>query len=384
MFQDDGNDATKIVVAWIGFLGAVIAAIVAVANSIFAYTMNRRSQARVEEHQRQMQQLQTDLTKEVEAYKAGLSEKSAKKKARRDYEYEARKRLYQQCEPLLFELYLLSIGGMKRVHSLARTARQGNLAPGTSGWLSVDQYYALSTVYKLFAPLVVVKILQRRLTLVDFNLDRRIREQFALADALYLTFTSDFKLAEIEPEIPYNPNRQLSMEGALFEEKLKKKPTKYYRQGLTVGSLDSAVEAMIVTGVEKDTVRCMSYGEFETEYENPTSKLHRKFSDVMKLFLNFHPQTRPVLWRILITQLYLYETIVLNSETNFTEKSADWPFGLLDAEEQGRYDWRCKGDGVDEHTVWEPFKVAEQYLRKMEEKRSRRATENRKSGNDSK
>lgn len=45
---------------------------------------------------------------DLESLKARLVEEQAEKNARRDYEYEARKRLYQQYEPLLFQLVELS------------------------------------------------------------------------------------------------------------------------------------------------------------------------------------------------------------------------------------------------------------------------------------
>jgi biopolymer transport protein ExbB/TolQ len=47
------------------------------------------------------------LTEELEEQKlrlaSELEEQRAVRDARRDYEYEARKRLYAECEPLLFE-----------------------------------------------------------------------------------------------------------------------------------------------------------------------------------------------------------------------------------------------------------------------------------------
>ncbi len=374
MFQDDADTGTKIAVAWIAVFGSAVAALIAIANTAFVAWMNRRNQENLQRHQQELQATQADFAKQLEAFKAELAETGAEKDARRDYEYEAKKRLYQQCEPLMFELYMFSIGAKKRIHSLARTARQGNLEPGTTGWLSADRYYTLSTVYKLFAPLAVVKMLQRRLTLIDLNLDRRMREQFFIADSLFLTFTSDFKLAETDPQIPYDPNRRYSIGAEEFKLKLEKKPSKYFRQGLNVGDLDSAVEAMIVSD-GKDSLRCVSFGEFESEYEKADSALRKRFAKVMELFVNFHPETRPVLWRILITQLFLYETIVLNSETDFCSDTKDWPEGVIALKEEKRHYWRSKvsdGDEIDGE-VRVPFRVAVEYLKKNHQKRSIRA-----------
>ena len=41
----------------------------------------------------------------LERLKSELADEAASKSARRDYEYEARKRLYQEIEPLLFQLH---------------------------------------------------------------------------------------------------------------------------------------------------------------------------------------------------------------------------------------------------------------------------------------
>jgi hypothetical protein len=294
-----------------------------------------------------------------------LTDQNAERKARRDYEYEARKRLYEQCEPLLFELYELSIGGMKRVGSLARSAREGYLTEGTRGWLAVDAYYTLSTVYKLTAPLAIVKIIQRRLTLVDLALDARIREQFSLANCLYLTFSADFKLAGAIPELQYEPNLEFDPECMDFSEKCKSEPEKYCRQGLPVGRLDTAIEALIMSD-EKGASRCMTFGEFESRYMVTSSDLHRNFSEVVSLFLHFHPRTRPILWRMLITQSHLYKTIVLNSETNFKWKKSGKNYAQIPEDERKkRYDWRQSPDeATDAKVLVEPFDVAEKYLTK--------------------
>src|SRR2546430_6264740 len=75
-------------------------------------------------------------THDLEAWKADLAEKQAEKNARRDYVYEARKRLYQQYEPLLFQLVELSESAYRRIAALARSARQGHLRPAQTGWLA--------------------------------------------------------------------------------------------------------------------------------------------------------------------------------------------------------------------------------------------------------
>ena len=47
----------------------------------------------------------------------------------RDYRFEALKRLYRECEPILFQFAELSDSALLRILALAKNAQQGNLGP---------------------------------------------------------------------------------------------------------------------------------------------------------------------------------------------------------------------------------------------------------------
>lgn len=70
---------------------------------------------------------QMDLAKIGRDFAAENEEKKSAAAARRDYEYEAMKRLYTDVEPLLFQLYEALEEAQHRVASLCRTSRNGNL-----------------------------------------------------------------------------------------------------------------------------------------------------------------------------------------------------------------------------------------------------------------
>lgn len=57
-----------------------------------------------------------------------FQEQRAERDARRDYEYDAKKRLYAECEPVLFEAMELAETFRRRVLSLARTAAREGLS----------------------------------------------------------------------------------------------------------------------------------------------------------------------------------------------------------------------------------------------------------------
>lgn len=119
-----------------------------------------------------------------------LNKKQTEDKARLDYEYEAKKRLYQEYEPLIFQMQESSESALNRIMNLARDSRNGYLRPG--GWLSdMKSYYLRSTIYRIFAPMVLFKLMRARLTLFDLNLNSQFNNQYLLAKILYRTFAKD-------------------------------------------------------------------------------------------------------------------------------------------------------------------------------------------------
>jgi large-conductance mechanosensitive channel len=87
--MSNGSDAASIGAALIDAFGAIISAIVAAIISVISLVITNKNNTKVEE-------LRNKLA--IEKDEEG---------ACRDYEYEARKRLYQEFEPLLF--YFLNI-----------------------------------------------------------------------------------------------------------------------------------------------------------------------------------------------------------------------------------------------------------------------------------
>src|SRR5437763_1071821 len=91
---------------------AILTAIIAAIASIIVAVISLVSTMR---NTRKTNQLAMDL----EAYKNTLVEQQEERNAWREYRYEARKRLYQQYEPLLFQLVECCEGAKSRIDSLA-------------------------------------------------------------------------------------------------------------------------------------------------------------------------------------------------------------------------------------------------------------------------
>lgn len=155
-------------------------------------------------NQRRAAKFKNEFEKELIKVRRKVDEQKSENDARRVYEFEARKRLYHEYEPLLFQLMEAADNAVHRIQSLARTARNGNL--GENGWLSDFAYYPKSTIYKLFVPLAIYQIMQRRLTLVDVSVDRSIGLHYKLSKQAYLSYTDDFEFARGNPKIIYDPN----------------------------------------------------------------------------------------------------------------------------------------------------------------------------------
>jgi hypothetical protein len=315
---------------------ALLSALVSLLVAIISYLSTRANQ------------------REVERLRADLNEKQAERNALRDYEYEARKRLYHECAPLIFQLLEQAEGVINRVGNLARTASQGKLEPGRT-WLKRD-YYRLSTYYRFLAPVATLKLLQSRLTTVDLSLDSHLFCQYLLARQIYYSFADDFDLARASvPPLEYDPHSEQA------ESRRATSPAVYEQQGIPIGILDNAVHSLLLKE-EEGAWRVMSFAEFEKEWKDQQSSVHQAFNRISYLFTDFHPRVRPVLWRLLIVQASLYRILLrLRSEQPF-----DSALGLLiqfPPAERHKLDWRSPGEQVEDAIVLEePFDVAKKYL----------------------
>ncbi|MGA9998350.1 MAG: hypothetical protein WBP93_23250 [Pyrinomonadaceae bacterium] len=310
-----------------------------------------KSQVRLESHKAELSaKNQTD----IEFLRSRLGEQGKERDARRDYEYEAHKRLYAECEPLLFQLADLAEHANHRVYSLARSARLGQLPM----WLASDGYYLRSTMYKLMAPLVVFRLIQQRLTFVDLTLDEHIANQYRLLKLLYLTFTDPFDFAEIDPKLKYNPDVKD------WQDKRKENEQIHWPQGLYLGSLDNSIDALITTADQNGKVRLKTFGEFDSEFSDKNSDTYRMFMTFADVLDGFHPQRRPVLWRMLYTQTLIYQQMI---ESQATSKEASTRVDLssiLLKLPTRNLDWRkSESDASSDEALLIPKQVAREYLR---------------------
>lgn len=312
---------------WIPSIAAAASLLVALVSALIA----RRTQHRM-----------TELTSRLE-------EQRAERNARRDYEYEAKKRLYTECEPVLFEAMELAETFQRRVRSLARAARKGGVQPDGSGWLTSNGYYIRSTAYYLLAPAASMKILQRRLTAIDLDVEPRIRFQYRLLKEIFDSYTWDYELAGASPDLSYDPDLPTVQAGR--------------RQGLYRGAVDQIADSLI--DKSGDTYRCKSLGEFWKELDEPQSPIGQQSTEIITWITGFHPMRMPILWRVLVSQ-YLLCGVLLQSR-DVPPGVHQVPAQLLispdEALRQG-LDWQPEGDVVSSAYVHTPVVVGHSYVSK--------------------
>jgi hypothetical protein len=117
-----------------------------------------------------------------------FSTKKAEKDARRDYEFNARKALYEEYEPLVFQMHELCDDAYGRITNLAENLRNGRLPVAGGEKLSISQPYIINSIYRILAPLAIFKLMERRLTLFDLDLDKHFKMEYLFAKALYNLF----------------------------------------------------------------------------------------------------------------------------------------------------------------------------------------------------
>ena len=180
---------------------ALLGASVSLAVAVWNYFATR-------ENQRAVEAIKQANALELEERRAALQEAKAAQDARRGYEYEARKRLYATLEPLAFQLTGASDSAHARIVELARTARQGHL-DGPNNWPggAGEDYFLVSTMYRLMAPLGLVRVGQRQLMYVDLGLGPVMAFRHVIGRRLMLSFSEDFFLAESPRELPDDRTR---------------------------------------------------------------------------------------------------------------------------------------------------------------------------------
>lgn len=228
------------------------------------------------------------------------------RKARRAYKYEAKKRLYEELYPILFQITEASESAASRIVNLAK---RYNDEDDRDEFLKAlkqdgDNYYLKSTIYRIFLPLALYRIMQRRLTHVDLSQDNQLHGVYNLLKALFRTFGDDREIGKAA--------------GLTYERSMP--------EGFLRGDLDCIVESLIFSD-NQNQPRCLTYYEFDTHW----SALEGNLSKAVQFLKSFTPDDRPVLWIAFKAQVLLHRAIIKAAEepdtspavVDFDAKEAD-------------------------------------------------------------
>jgi hypothetical protein len=288
---------------------------------------------------------------ELEELKSRLETERDEKASRRDYEYEARKNLYHEIDPLVFLFIEACDSALSRIYNITMTAHSGNLGVKYNA-LSHKGYYLKSTVYRLLVPFAILKLMQNKLTLVDLDLVPYSKALYSLAKYAYFTF------------IDYDDFKHSNYNDQLNEDRENVEKGQYHNHKIYRGLLDNAIEALL-TQTPNNPEKIMSFGEFEKKYSD--NDISKPFEAISCLFLNFHPKTKPFLWMILIAQAHIYQSIDNWARSESRHLQNKLPIiKMMSLEHRKKYfDWRYHhNESTDEEVFNKPFDAVESYFDK--------------------
>jgi len=227
---------------------------------------------------------------------------ATKPDARADYEYEARKRLYHAAGSAMTTLSERSEASLARLRKLTAAVAAGELSVDGKGALAGDGPLLRACLYDLTAPLAAARLMSRRLSEVDVSVDPWYGELMRALRTLEGALGADAELAAVAPRLSYEPDHP----NARFLQT--SEPRTYRRQGLPPQFLDDVVESLL-TPAGDGRQRLLSPGEFEGAYGEDGSRVRQSMRGLAHLLTGFHPEARPVFWRVLVLQLHLLHTL---------------------------------------------------------------------------
>jgi hypothetical protein len=335
---------------WFGVIGAGVSAIALI------LTVYWKSQT-----DKDIADKKAQTDKSIAELRVAQESEIAQDKARRDYEYEARKRLYKEYEPLRFQLVEYSENALHHIRDIAENTRKGGLE--SDAWPKFRKRdYLKETVYKLLLPCTIYKLMTKRLTLVDLQLDCLLRAHYVLARAVYFSFRDDFLFAKLMRHT-YDPYVED------WREKRRQNPQRYRRQGFLGGALDNALNALIVHE-SKEAYSIISFDRFEKQFNREWPQLEQEevssnLAVPMDMFNEFHPDTRPIMWCTLVTHALIYRCILETYEEKILDGNEVLGVLVSNVEKERpnlayRPDKGCVDDTSKE--IPDPLRIASEYF----------------------
>jgi hypothetical protein len=217
--------------------------------------------------------MEANVRKEVETQLGELG-------AQRQYEYDARRRLYLAIGPLRFQLLLACRDFAGRVHAMGEREKYA---------FELDGYYARSTIYRVLKPIALAALIEEQMTITDFSVDKDAIDILRFGRAVKRIF-SGHELVEGHPNVNW-----LAQVEHLYAD-----------------SLSSVAQALIDRGNDKNA-RILRFEEFNNKVE---SAGWLEFWPLDALFDNFDASRKPILWLRLVAYAQVCNNLVARQGRN--------------------------------------------------------------------
>jgi hypothetical protein len=204
----------------------------------------------------------------------------------------------------------------------------------------------ISTSWDLLAPLALFRIGQQKLTGVDMSVDAVTAWQYVLAREMYSSWGMGSELAIEEPPVlPFDDEERET------------------RQYILSGHLEEIADCLIRRD-EQGQLSCISFSEFKKAFfKDP--EFTEALSHITLPLTNFHPQRKPVLWRLLLTQAHLHAALIKTfASVADNRPQRIHPVDALTAGEWNDFDWRSDDSLSREEAVVIPIQAARRFLTK--------------------
>jgi len=291
---------TKVLIAVIAASASLATALLSLVGVTISLVYNRNSQ------------------REIETLKSKFAERKSIADAKRDYMYSARRRLYSECEPGMFQLVEACAVSKRRIEALFNQ--------DLADMQSEDGRF--SALLQLLLPSVLFFGIQDRLTLYDLSIEPRIHLQYELGKLICATWSDDRKLAAVgDPRLSYHP------EGAA-KDQVSAERSIYTLQGIAAQRLDAFAAALRIATQESPSN--LSFRYLIRAKDDRLDPLKEAVRDLEFLLRGFTIAEKPVLSRVLAAQSILCDLICKTPAF----ESVDWKraFALDSVQAQGEGD----------------------------------------------
>jgi hypothetical protein len=262
--------------------------------------------------------------REMQTLRDVIDARKGVRDSRRAYEFDGRRRLYEELEPVLFQSQDAARQLFDRVANMARVARDGHLGSHGAAWLAkgTTGYYRHSTLYRLMRIWALHQIALRRLTQVDQRLDIGIARRIQVQSVLYELLSDHFRLARAGTPIPYRP---YEADGGL--------------QGIFLGDIDKA-GALLLERPDGGPERILDFGAFEDRLKAGEDARIASVGTLSSRFDDFHPASHAVLWRALVASASLAWILACQAERDEADPEKLVQAFYDDPRAAHKFDWR--------------------------------------------